>query len=217
MVHRRVGVYAAPTAHGAISDIIRRRSSNRLDVRAVALRGLPVHAADRLLDLGCGFGFMAEGLARRAHRGAEIVGVDVCGDNESAFMERIAAAGCHGTFLERTIRSDLDFLTGHFDGVAACYSLYYFPEVVGAVAAILRPGGFFVALTHSETSLFGLLDILGLSPDHSLELSLLRRFSAEGGSAVLSPHFGVVRSRPYPNTLVFRRQHLEDLIAYIRF
>ena len=49
--------YPEPALHESISEIIRRHSSNRVDVRLAALEGIDFNRAHRLLDLGCGFGF----------------------------------------------------------------------------------------------------------------------------------------------------------------
>jgi len=212
-----VRAYAAPAAHGAISDLIRHHSTNRLDVRAVALVDVPVAAADRMLDLGCGFGFMAEGLAQRARPGSEIVGVDVAESNRDAFLSRVEAAGCRGRFVCREIDGGLDFLTGGFDVIAASYSLYFFPGAAGAAAARLAPGGAFVAITHREESLRHLLDVLGLPPGEAPHLSVLHRCSAETGAAVLSPHFEDVELRRYPNSLAFGPGDAEALLSYVRF
>jgi SAM-dependent methyltransferase len=210
-------VYAVPTAHGAISELIRRHSANPDDVRDVALEGIDVAAAGRLLDLGCGFGFMAEGLARRALPGTEIVGVDVNPSNELPFLRTVGRAGCRGRFVCRRIVDRLDAVDGRFAGIAASYSLYFFPGIVRTVSRILRPHGFFVAVTHREDSLRHLLDVLDLPADNAPHLAVLHRFSAETGSDLLAPWFASVETREYPNDLVFGSGDLEALLAYVRF
>jgi SAM-dependent methyltransferase len=210
-------VYAAPTAHGSISELIRRHSANPEDVRDVALEGVNVAAADRLLDLGCGFGFMAEGLARRAPAGTEIVGVDVNPSNEIPFVRTVGRAGCRGRFVCERLVDRLDPVAGRFSGAAASYSLYFFPGLVRSISRILRPEGFFVAVTHREASLRHLLDVLDLPADNAPHLAVLHRFSAETGAGLLTPWFGSVETREYPNDLVFERADFEALLAYVRF
>lgn len=217
MQRRVVEVYEEPNQHGAISDLVRRHSTNRWDVRDAALSGLVLDEAERLLDLGCGFGFMAEGLARHSRPGTEIVGIDINRSNQSAFVDRVERTRCRGTFVWQALDGRLDFDGATFDGVVASYSLYFFPDVVGEVARVLVPGGFFVALTHRESSLRHLLGVLGLSVDDAPEAVLLRGFSAETGAARLAPHFPVVEARLYPNTLVFAAGDRGDLLTYIRF
>ena len=67
-----------PARHAAVSALIRSRSTNLTDVRDAVLHGLDLSGARAVLDLGCGFGFMTEVVARRVAPDAEIVGVDAC-------------------------------------------------------------------------------------------------------------------------------------------
>ena len=55
--------------------------------------------AKHLLDLGCGFGFMGEALARRAAPNAQVVGVDAFRSNREPFLERVGATGRSPRFV----------------------------------------------------------------------------------------------------------------------
>jgi len=209
--------YPEPALHESISEIIRRHSSNRVDVRLAALEGIDFNRAHRLLDLGCGFGFMTRVLAGKAPAGANIIGVDSDPANRPAFLAAAATGGCRGSFLCRTLRSQLDFPARTFDLVAASYSLYFFPAIVPEVARVLQPGGTFVAITHSETGFSSLLRTLGVPPEHSALRSMIEGFSAENGAALLGRHFVQVERRPYPNTLIFRAADMRDFLTLVRF
>jgi len=212
-----VGVYEAPAEHGAVSDLIRRHSTNPDDVREVALDGVAMPPSGRFLDLGCGFGFMAEGLARRARPGTEIVGVDVNASNLRHFTERMEAFGCCGRFFCRELVARLPFRSGSFDGVVASYALYFFPRLLPDITRVLGEGGFFVTLTHSEASMASLLAVLGLPEGDSPQALMLHEFSAETGGAQLRSVFGSVEEVDYRNALVFGPDGLADLLAYVRF
>jgi SAM-dependent methyltransferase len=212
-----VGVYEAPGRHGAISNLIRRHSTNPLDVRDAALEGIEVASARRLLDLGCGFGFMAEGLARRAKPGTEIVGIDINPANGEPFEARMAVFDCRGHFDARALDSELPFGPRSFDGAVSSYALYFFPGIIPDVARVLRPEGFFVSVTHHERSLQSLLDVLGLPGANSPQVTLLRAFSAETGAAGLCDHFETMERREYSNSLVFLADEIDDLLRYVRF
>lgn len=209
--------YPEPALHESISDIIRRHSTNRTDVRRAALEGVDLSRAHRVLDLGCGFGFMARALAGRMPAGATVIGVDSHPGNRLAFVASAAAGGGKGSYLCRTLVSHLDFPARTFDLVIASYSLYFFPALVPEVARVLHPGGTFVTVTHSETDFSGLLGALGVSPERSALRALIRSFSAENGASLLRPHFAHVEQRSYPNQLTFRAADMADFLTLVRF
>lgn len=209
--------YPEPALHETVSDIIRRHSGNRTDVRRSAFEGIDFGRVHRLLDLGCGFGFMARALAGRASPGTSVIGVDAHPGNRPAFLAAAATGGCRGSFLCRTLVSHLDFPPRTFDLVIASYSLYFFPAVIPEVARVLQPGGSFLAVTHSERDFSSLLGALGVPPERSILRTLIRGFSAENGARLLEQHFARVEHRPYPNTLTFRAGDMNDFLTLVRF
>lgn len=208
-------VYGDAVAHGAVSDLIRRHSSNPVDVRTVALRG--IRPEGPVLDLGCGFGFMAEGVARIVPPGTEIVGVDVNPANRGPFLDRVHCAGCRGRFVEAALTDRLAGPEAAFGSVVSSYSLYFFPEIVAEVARVLVPGGRFIVVTHREAGLARLVEVLGLPVEEAPEMAVLHACSAETGRRLLVPHFDGVEERPYPNSLVFHPGDADSLLAYVRF
>ncbi|UCD75330.1 MAG: class I SAM-dependent methyltransferase [Phycisphaerales bacterium] len=209
--------FQSPLAHEAASAVIRDRSTNRQDIREASLQGLNLASARDVLDLGCGFGFMAETLAMRVAEDAKVVGVDVWPDNEEAFRERIAPSGRQGEFRCLSVDSTLPWPDRSFDLVVCSYSLYFFPKVIPDIARILREKGVLLAITHSERSVEGQLPAAGLA-DAACELvTLARQFSAENGREKLAGSFGTIRRIDYHNSLRFRPEHREDLYAYLRF
>jgi SAM-dependent methyltransferase len=217
MVDWSLSSFESPAQHAAIADIIRRRSTNRADVREVALHGLELGSARTVLDLGCGFGFMSEAVARRVAPDARIVGVDACATNEQPYLERLAGTSRTASFVCHRIDSRLDWSDHAFDLIVASYSLYFFPEVIPEVARILSPRGLFVTLTHMEESCRGLLHAVGTHDANADLLPISRKFSAENGGSLLEPWFGEVERRDYENSLVFEATEHEDLLAYLRF
>ena len=209
--------YQCPEWHEHVSGIIRRRSTNVGDVRELALQGLDLARMRRVLDLGCGFGFMAEAVAERVAPDAEFLGVDLWSANENPFVRRVTARQRRATFEPLQIDSELPWPDHSFDLVISSYSLYFFPQVLSAVARILEPEGLLLAVTHSERSFLGLLHVLGLDAAESHLLALTRRFSAENGQAQLERWFGEVTRLDYHNDLRFQADHCAELFAYLRF
>ena len=209
--------FQSPSDHEAISAIIRRRSSNSADVRQAALDGLDLTAARSILDLGCGFGFMAEALARRAAADARVVGVDLWPENETPFLDRVAATGRRGAFVCAEVGSRFRCPDDRYDLVACCYSLYFFVDALPEVVRVLAPDGLFVAITHSAESFVGLLEAAGPEQDGHELLALARNFSAENGQQILETWFKEVTRIDYPNVLRFGSRHADELLTYLRF
>lgn len=217
MPSRRIWSYQEPSTHEAASDIIRRHSTNPRDVREQALEDHDLSNVRSVLDLGCGFGYMSEEVAKRCHPEAVILGVDAHSLNWRPFVRRVSAAAREARFRRMRIGSTLPWPDQSFDLVVCSYSLYFFVEAVPDIARALKEGGRLLALTHSEESVREMLSLAGVETGRSALLSLVRRFSAESGTAVLSPHFDSVDRTDYPNSLRFEEGELDDLYTYLRF
>jgi SAM-dependent methyltransferase len=104
---------------------------------------LPVVAGERVLDIACGQGRMSRYLAQQ---GAHVTGVDI----SAAMLGRARAAGPGGIDY---IRADVTQRPGWwdgrpFDGCTCELALMDIDDLAAAfstVAAVLRPGGWFVA------------------------------------------------------------------------
>lgn len=217
MAEACLSCYRDPSVHEAVSALIRRRSTNRADVRAVALDGLELSHLRSVLDLGCGFGFMTEAVAPRVAVDAQVVGVDVCPENEAGFLARVAAAGRTGRFVCRRVEQTLDWPDRSVDLVLASYSLYFFPRILPEIARVLTPAGLFLAITHTEHSCHNLPRAIGYEVADWRRLSQIDAFCAENGAAALAGLFDEVERVDYPNTLTFAGGEIDDLLTYLRF
>ncbi|MBN1945433.1 MAG: class I SAM-dependent methyltransferase [Bradymonadales bacterium] len=209
--------FSSPQRHLASAEIIRAHSTNPADIRSVALQGLDLSTTRSVLDLGCGFGFMAEAIAGRVHADAVITGVDACDENGPAFLEAVKAGGRRGEFHRLRVRNQLPWPDGTFELVIASYSLYYFTEVLPDVARVLRPDGLLVAITHSRTSFRSLVTAAGLQPERNPITDLIGRFCSENAEERLGRYFERIQRVDYPNRLVFTPLTLSDLLSYVQF
>ncbi len=104
---------------------------------------LPGLAGDRVLDIGCGQGRLSRHLARL---GAEVTGVDLSAE----MLDRARTAGpADITYIQADITGQPTWWDGQpFDGCTCEMALMDIDDLAGAlsaVAAVLRPGGWFAA------------------------------------------------------------------------
>lgn len=117
-------VHDARTAAQALGDVER-------------LLGRPLRAGERVLDAGCGTGYLAAGL-HRARPDVTVVGADL----SEGMLDRARAAGADP--LVQADAGRLPFGDGAFDLVVARGVLHHLPDVAGALREwrrVLRPGG----------------------------------------------------------------------------
>ena len=146
--------------HETVAGIIYKQSTNKLDVRAVALDGLQFQNAKTILDLGCGFGFFTRSLKDRVNTEANILGIDQCADYQNAYHNSSVIAGLKGDFKGAGAEYLHDLPSNSFDLIICSYALYFFPEIIPQISRILEPTGIFVTITHSDNHLFELFSLV---------------------------------------------------------
>jgi 2-polyprenyl-6-hydroxyphenyl methylase / 3-demethylubiquinone-9 3-methyltransferase len=127
-------------------------SINRLRLDYIAQRVELSNA--RVLDVGCGGGLLAEGLAER---GASVVGIDLGADNISAARAHSEGRGLRVDYRCVDVESLAAETPGAFDVVTCLEMLEHVPEperVVDACARAVRPGGtvFFSTINRNAKS-----------------------------------------------------------------
>jgi ubiquinone/menaquinone biosynthesis C-methylase UbiE len=220
-----IEVFLDVEAHRLTADIIRRFSTNRKDIRDLALGGLPLKSCRAILDLGCGFGFFTEALKGRVHPEASVRGMDIIEGYGPLFLRTCEGASLRGSFSAEGVHSIRALDDRMFDLVLCSYALYFFPEIIPDISRVLKDEGFFVSITHSSGNMG---ELIGAAKEALRDKNMLsgeilpiegviRRFSSENGRQLLSPWFGSIRSLDYPNDLVFSPGDLQELVEYFRF
>lgn len=138
-------------------------------------------AGRRVLDVGCGGGLLAEGLA--AH-GARVVAIDMAPENVEAARHHAAQGALAIDYRCVDVEELVRQITGQFDVVTCLEMLEHVPEpsrVVAACAAALKPSGiaFFSTINRNLKSftlaIVGAEYVLGLLPRGTHEYAKLIR------------------------------------------
>jgi SAM-dependent methyltransferase len=202
--------YGDHLLHVEVGEIIRAHSENRTDIRSVARRLIVWNGIRRIMDLGCGYGWFEDVLEGSFDL---IAGIDCLGENGPPFIRSAKKTAREAIFKMVTLPATTDFPSDYFDLIVSAYSLYFFPGALPEIKRLLRPGGIFVVITHSESMLeegeryFDFKDLR----------KVIENFSAENGKAILKKYFVDIASIDYTNTLVFRKGEGKDLARYIDF
>lgn len=115
----------------------------------------------RVLDVGCGGGLLAEGMARR---GARVTGIDLAGAALQVARLHALESGVEVDYREVAVEELAAAEPGSYDLVTCLEMLEHVPDpaaVMAAIASLVRPGGQVICSTLDRTLKSFALAILG--------------------------------------------------------
>ena len=118
-------------------------------------------AGSRVVDVGCGGGLLAEGMARR---GARVLGIDLAPEALAVARLHALESGVAVEYREVAVETLADSATGEFDLVTCLEMLEHVPDpaaIVASTARLLRPGGHAVFSTINRNARSFALAIVG--------------------------------------------------------
>jgi SAM-dependent methyltransferase len=185
-------------------DVMRRHRTSAQSFEDWLLDRLPIRPGLQVLDVGAGSGRFALPLARRLGGTGRVLALDLLPE----VMAPIRRSGRNvETVVGDAARPPADL--GRFDVVLAAHMLYHLDDVVAgvrALAALLRPGGLFVATTNVGVGMREMFELhlaamraLGLPAEDTAEPE---RFGGDTGAALLEQVFADVQRREYDGGFV---------------
>jgi SAM-dependent methyltransferase len=176
-------------------------AGTRDDARVPLVDAVVAAAPGRVLEVGCGWGELAEWIARET--GADVVAVDLSPRMVELARER-------GVDARLADVEELPFADETFDVVVAAWMLYHVPDLergLAEIARVLRPGGTLVAATNSRLHLQELRDLVGSGPS-------TLKFSREDGEEHLRRHFATTERIDVDGVLELTdRAAVEDYVS----
>jgi ubiquinone/menaquinone biosynthesis C-methylase UbiE len=220
-----VNVFRDVDLHAHIAHLIVKHSSNHQDIRQLAISSLDLRSCQKILDLGCAFGFFSQALKGTVHPKAKIIGIDAWADYQDQFISSNNKAELESEFHAADINVLEKIPHSNFDLIICSYALYFFPDTIPHIARLLNRNGIFITLTHVSPHMIQLIDLIktclqsfGIDSSSGLpEEKLINRFSSKNGRQLLTPWFGNVKEIEYKNSLTFSPSQSEDLIKYVQF
>jgi ubiquinone/menaquinone biosynthesis C-methylase UbiE len=217
--------------HAAYLREVQYRDSSRLAARArlhvkygtAAVAWFPWVATQiawppraRVLEVGCGAGWMWAEAAARLPSAIDLVLTDLSTGMVIEALDRVGSLGRYDRTSGRVADvQELPFRSAAFDVVVANYVLHHVPDAgraVAEIARVLRPGGQLVVACVGDGHLTELHQIRReVFGDHWAPLT--GGFGAAQGAHLLPVHFGEVEWRPYSDQLDCADP--DDVVAYL--
>jgi ubiquinone/menaquinone biosynthesis C-methylase UbiE len=170
------------------------------DARVPLVEAVVAAQPTRILEVGCGWGELAEWVGRAT--GAEVVAVDLSPRMVELARER-------GVDAQVGDVQALPFGDGEFDVAIAAWMLYHVPDLdrgIAELARVLRLGGRLVVATNSRFHLLELRDLVGSGPS-------TLKFSREDGDEHLGLQFARVTREDIDGRLEFAdRAEVEEYV-----
>ena len=127
-------------------DPVVRVTTREATFKEALLRQASIQDGHRVLDLGCGTGTLAL-LLKRAHRGAEVFGLDADAEALKLARTKLEGAGVE-VRLDQGLASALPYADGRFDRTLSSLFFHHLSsdlklEAMREILRVLRPGGEF--------------------------------------------------------------------------
>ena len=170
----------------------------------------------RILEMGCGPGYLWKECSSRIPAGWNITLSDLSSGMLDAAWQNLVVTGRAFKFEEIDAQY-IPYETETFDAVIANYMLYHVPDrpkALSEINRVLKPGGRLIAATVGENHLIEMMDWIRNAADDKQREPFAKPFTLENGLDQLKPFFTTVELARYSDSL--RVMEVEPIMAYIR-
>ena len=203
--------------------------SSNLDARAALHRGYGTAEQDwfdwvfdrfdlpddaRVLELGCGPGYLWQRVADRVPEKWELTLTDLSSGMVSEVREALVDTPLDASF-EVANAEALPFSHDQFDAVVANHMLYHVSrrdEALADIRRVLAPEGRLYAATNGERSMRRMRELQDRFARNDVEHVVSHGFTLENGESQLAAHFSDVRLERFDDALVVT--DADPLVAY---
>ena len=126
----------------AAGDFYNRQTQDSKHLEKI-LQFIQISDGMRILDLGCGSGYLSFPVARN-NPGCEVIGLDIVSDTLRANRSRANKEGIKNLTFVSYDGIDFPFEDDSFDLVVTRYALHHFPDIghsIGEMSRVLKEGG----------------------------------------------------------------------------
>jgi ubiquinone/menaquinone biosynthesis C-methylase UbiE len=177
------------------------------------LETLPTPA--RVLELGCGPGYMWKECIERIPEGWSIILSDLSDGMVDAAWRNLVVTG-HPFKYEQIDAQSIPYPDETFDIVIANHMLYHVaerPKALHEIKRVLKTSGYLVATTVGSKHLSEILEWLKQAKRKSDFLPFGNPFTLDNGYKQIEPFFSKIEIKRYDDNLVITE--VEPLVAYI--
>jgi ubiquinone/menaquinone biosynthesis C-methylase UbiE len=202
----------------ARADLHQLFSTNHIGWHFWVLDQLNIPEKCRILELGCGPGYLWKQNRKRIQSGWDIYLSDISAGMLEEASTDLGNSGTYKHIVHDACK--IPFPKTVFDAVIANHMLYHLPDIPAAakeISRVLKPAGCLYASTNGEAHLKEIRDWKSQffpeqeGPDWGTPTL---RFSIENGEDILRQEFSNIRFLEYPDSLIV--DQVEPIIRYIK-
>ena len=187
-------------------------STNKMGFGNRIVSNYKIDKSARVLELGCGTGYMWKGRNTLICNCAQIILSDISDGMVSTAKEMV---GNYNNIEYRVLDiQDIPYEDDSFDIIIANMMLYHVPDIdkgLSEVRRVLKEGGVFYCTTYGERGIIGYLS--KILSEYGVKDNINKNFTLQNGYEILNKNFSNVEKKEYIDSLEVT--NVDDMVEYI--